>query len=139
MSSTPLDEAEEYLRLLAATLTDPADGECLQCYVFRMLAFGCTGSRWTRRYRDLRAPNATALLRRLRSKGAGCDCGLFMNAFDLRSEFLVVPIAFDPDGTALRCDPEYPDPMPTCHGVRRGSTQPCTLWLARYRYRYGWW
>lgn len=139
MTSTPLDEAEEYLRDLAASLTDPVEGECLQCYVFRMLAFGCTGSRWTRHYRDLRAPNATALLRRLRSKSAGCDCGIFWNAFDLRSEFLVAPIEFAPDGTALTCDPEYSDPMPACRRVRRGSTQPCALWLARYRYRYGWW
>ena len=40
MTSTPLDEAEEYLRDLARRMTDPADGECLHCYVFRMLTFG---------------------------------------------------------------------------------------------------
>lgn len=140
MTSTPLEEAEEYLRDLAAHLTDPADGECLQCYVFRMLAFGCKGLRWAERYRDRRAPAATALLRRLRSSGAGCDCEIFWNAFDLRSEFMIVPVWIDPDMGPMEGDPEYPDPMPTCRGVRRGSTKPCALWLARYRYgRYGRW
>lgn len=140
MTSTPLDEAEEYLRDLARRMTDPADGECLHCYVFRMLTFGCAGLRWARRYREGRAPAATALVRRLRSRGAGCDCEIFWNAFTLRSEFMVVKVWMDPDLGPTQEDPEYPDPMPACRGVRRGSTQPCALWRAQSRYDrgYGW-
>lgn len=136
MTSTPLEDAEGYLRELSAHLTDPGEGECLQCYVFRMLIFGCKGLRFARRYRDARAPGATALLRRLRARGAGCDCEIFWNAFDLRSEHMVVPVTIDPDFGRLEGDPEYPDPLPACRGVRRGSTKPCTLWWARSRYGY---
>ena len=59
--------AEGALRDVLGELTDPREGECLFCYVYRMLEFGCPADRlaWARRWRDLRAPRATCLARRL--------------------------------------------------------------------------
>lgn len=51
---------EQELRVLSVAITEPLPGECLVCYVVRMLDFGCKGHRWLERYRDLRAPRATA-------------------------------------------------------------------------------
>lgn len=136
MTNLTIDETETYLRMLAAELTDPGPGECLLCYVYRMLEHGCTGLRWAARYRDLRAPRATALERRLGSKGGFCDCEIFMNAFDLRVEHLEPEREYiDADGVVTITDPMYPNPMPACLGARRGSTRPCGLWAARSR---GW-
>ena len=39
-------DTERALRILSTALTDPHDGECLLCYVYRMLEYGCTGLRW---------------------------------------------------------------------------------------------
>jgi Protein of unknown function (DUF2695) len=80
----PVLHIERELRHLSVEITQPKTGECLHCYVYRMLEFGCTGLRWAQRYRDLRAPRATAFRRRLMSKGAGCDCEIFMNGWSLR-------------------------------------------------------
>jgi hypothetical protein len=85
-----------------------------------MLEFGCTGLRWAKRYRDLREPRATALDRRLMSKGAGCDC--------LRREYKV----YDPEGEEY----ESPVELPECKGVRAGSVQPCDLCTVQSR---RWW
>jgi hypothetical protein len=104
----------------------PKTGACLHCYVYRMLEFGCTGLRWAQRYRDLRAPRATALHRRLMSKGAGCDCEIFMNGWSLRRTYQL----WDPETEEY----EYPGELPACTGVRAGSTQPCGLWTAHYRW-----
>ena len=60
-----ITDTEDALRELASTLTEVREGECLLCYVYRMLEFGCTGFRWAGRYRDVRAPRATGLERRL--------------------------------------------------------------------------
>jgi hypothetical protein len=124
----PVLHIERELRHLAVSLTQPKPGECLHCYVYRMLEFGCTGLRWAKRYRDLSAPRATALDGRLMSKGAGCDCEIFMNGWTLRREFQV----YDAEAEEY----EYPDELPGCKGVRRGSVQPCGLWTVR---RYGYW
>jgi hypothetical protein len=83
----PVLHIERELRHLSIEITQPKPGECLHCYVYRMLEFGCTGLRWARRYRDLRAPRATALDRRLMSKGAGCDCEIFMNGWSLHRKY----------------------------------------------------
>jgi Protein of unknown function (DUF2695) len=71
-----------------------------------MLEFGCTGLRWATRYRDLKAPRATALHGRLMSKGAGCDCEIFMNGWSLRREYQV----YDPEAEEY----EYPEELPDC-------------------------
>lgn len=62
----------------------PLDGECLRCYLLRMLTdHGCDGThRWTTRWRDERAPRATKLLRNLaRRGGCCCDCEVVLNVW----------------------------------------------------------
>ena len=77
-----ITSTEDQLRELAVSLTDVRDGECLLCYVYRMLELGCSGLRWAGRYRDIRAPRATGLERRLGTMGGFCDCEIFMNAYE---------------------------------------------------------
>ena len=74
-------DTERELRILSTALTEPHERECLLCYVHRMLEYGCTGLRWAVRYRDLRAPRATAMERRLGEKGGYCDCEIFLNGY----------------------------------------------------------
>lgn len=124
----PVLHIERELRHRSVEITQPKPGECLHCYVFRMLEFGCTGLRWATRYRDLKAPRATALHGRLMSKGAGCDCEIFMNGWSLRREYQV----YDPEAEEY----EYPEELPDCKGVRAGSVQPCGLWVVQDR---RWW
>jgi hypothetical protein len=114
--------AEWALRDVLGELTDPREGECLFCYVYRMLEFGCLPDRltWARRWRDLRAPRATSLERRLGARGGFCDCEIFLNGWEPRD------LVLDENG-----DYAYPPIMPACGGVRRGSTQPCPLWVAK--------
>jgi hypothetical protein len=114
---------ERDLREVSRQLTEPRERECLTCFVYRMLEFGCTGLRWATRYRALRAPRATALEQRLMSKGAGCDCEIFYNAYTYRPPYLV----YDHESG----DHDFPEDPPECRGVGRGSTQPCELWVRR--------
>lgn len=69
-------EAEDLVRRLVGELERPRSGECLCCYVIRLLdAAPCDGTlRHAVRYRDAMAPRATAVARRLMQVGAGCDC-----------------------------------------------------------------
>lgn len=112
---------EKELRELSDAMTRPAAGECVVCYVFRMLDFGCSGHHWLQRYRDLRAPRATALERRMERLGGYCDCETIMNAFCLSPSYFT----WDEDGEIAT------EEMPRCFGVRAGSTQPCPLWMSR--------
>jgi hypothetical protein len=121
----PVLHIERELRHLSVLITQPKPGECLNCYVYRMLEFGCTGLRWAKRYRDLRARRATALDRRLMSRGAGCDCEIFLNGWNLRPEYQV----YDPESEEY----EYPEELPECKGIRAGSVQPCGLWVVQRR------
>lgn len=94
---------------LSRSLTEPGDRECLRCYLLRMLdEFGCSGTlRWTEHWRDLLAPRAHALAKRLAARGGFCDCEVILNVY--------------PQDTEI-------EPPPPCAGVsRRGSTQPCSL------------
>ncbi len=120
----PVLHIERELRHLSVELTQPQPRECLHCYVYRMLEFGCTGLRWATRYRDLKAPRATALSERLMSKGAGCDCEIFMNGWSLQRTYQV----WDPETEEY----DYPDELPACKGVRAGSIQPCGIWTVSY-------
>ena len=124
----PVLHIERELRHLSVEITQPKRGECLHCYVYRMLEFGCTGLRWATRYCDLKAPRATALSGRLMSKGAGCDCEIFLNGWSLRHTYQV----WDPEAEEY----DYPEEVPTCQGVRAGSIQPCGLWTVQDR---RWW
>ena len=77
--------AESWLRERAFGLTEPDGAECLFCFVARMLdEHGCdTTLRWALRFRDLRAPRATGLERRLSRMGGFCDCEIFLNGMTL--------------------------------------------------------
>lgn len=123
-------ETELLLQSMADQLTGPRAGECVACYVARMLdEFGCDDTlRFALRFRDLCAPRATALPRRLGQMGGYCDCEIFLNGLALSDE----PLRNDEDGNLTG-----PDSPPTCRRVRKGSTQPCTNWMRRRRGR--WW
>jgi hypothetical protein len=126
--SRVVDEVESFVRDRSAELTTPAGGECLCCYVVRMLdAFGCDNTlRWARCFRDERAPRATGLERRLGSMGGYCDCEIFMNGLSLVDRLRVL----DP----LTDELVWPKERPACGGVRRSSTQWCDNWQRQSRY-----
>jgi hypothetical protein len=121
-------EIEEFLRRRAGELTAPREGECLLCFVARALTdFGCDNTlRWAGRYRNLRAPRATALEERLSTVGGFCDCEVFLNGYQMRDELCRW------DGGEIV---GWPRPLPTCRCARRGSTQPCGVWLRQRRGR----
>ena len=121
-ANTILEQVESYLRDQAEAMTEPAPGECLACYVQRMLAaHGCnTTLRWAQRFRDRRSPRATGLERRLGNMGGFCDCEIFLNGLQLARHLLVRDIDTD--------ELELPAERPDCAGVRPTSTRPCTNW-----------
>jgi Protein of unknown function (DUF2695) len=124
-----VDEAEGFLRQLARELTRPRENECLCCYVARLLdEFPCDGShRHAFRYRDTKAPRATALAARLGQVGACCcDCELFLNGYQLRSSSHDAADKEFVDDDDADCGI---DALPPCDGVRRGSVQPCRNWV----------
>lgn len=117
-----VDQFEGELLELSELLTTPKGSECLFCFVYRMVNLhDCNGKlRWAARWRDLRAPRATGLERRLGARGGYCDCEIFMNGWS-------------PSETITTRDSEteeeiWPDPMPLCPGVRPRSSQSCSLW-----------
>lgn len=95
---------------------ESAGAECLVCFVMdNVERSGCDNTlRWARAYRDTVAPADQGLERRLEASGGYCDCEILMNAF--------VP--------ASGSDDDWPDDLPECAGVRRGSTVPCREWVA---------
>jgi len=110
MTESLVDAVEGQLADLSFRLTEPGQRECLRCYLLRMIEqFGCDGThRWTTWWRDLRAPAARGLIRRLERQGACCcDCEVILNVY-----------------------PHYPetDRLLPCAGVlRTGSSVPCDL------------
>lgn len=128
-------DAERILADASSALLDPDPGECLLCYVHRMLLeFGCDGQlRFAAHYRDARAPRAIGLERRMGRVGGYCDCEVFMNGFELRAEYWVFEVAPGQDEDVYDGEPTWPDPLPPCTGVRAGSAQPCSLWWRRFR------
>ncbi len=106
-------EVEAELVQLSSLLTEPAEHECLRCFLLRMInEFGCDGRhRWTIRWRDRRAPRAAALVRRLAELGGCCDCEVLLNVF-----------------------PDYPQtdrPLPCAGQPQPGSAVPCNLRMLR--------
>ena len=121
-------DAERYVAALAAEIaTAPDEDACVLCSTASLLRrFGCDGSlRWVRRYRDLLCPRATTLERRLQARGGFCDCEVFVNAWCLRRDLLVG------DAAGRR---RWPDVLPRCAGVGRGSARPCAHWEPRRRW-----
>ena len=133
-----MQEAERVLADASLALLGPEPRECLLCYVHRMLLeFGCDCRlRFATHYRDVRAPRATGLERRLGMRGGYCDCEIFLNGYDLRPEYWVADVASEPDEFDDDDDADltWPIPLPRCTGVRAGSTQPCRLWGRLYRW-----
>lgn len=77
-------DAELAVRDLSDALTAVAAGECLSCYLLRMLdAFGCVGThRFTERWRDAQARPMPWLLGWVRANGGVCcDCEVALNVF----------------------------------------------------------
>jgi hypothetical protein len=109
MTQPAVRTLEAELAQISRSLTAPGDRECLRCYLLRMLnEFGCSGTlRWAEYWRDLRAPRAQALARRLAARGGFCDCEVILNVYPQDIEtWQLLP----------------------CTGVsRRGSTKPCSL------------
>lgn len=114
MKPTLISEAERIVHDLATELTEPHPGECLACYLDRVLRPApCNGTlRHAQRYRDAMAPRAVALERRMHERGGCCDCEILWNVYKPKS-----------------------DEVAACLHVRRGSTAPCGLWD---RIRRGW-
>lgn len=123
--------AEKMLAELSHELFGLRAGECLLCYVNRMITtHDCVGLRFAKHYRDVRAPRATALEGRLGQMGGFCDCEIFLNAYQLHPALFVRDQPTEDD----QCpEVRWPDPLPTCLGARRGSTQPCRLWCRQIR------
>ncbi len=99
----------------------PAPGECLACFVHRMvMRCSCTGTLvWAEHWRRMRSPRASALIRRLEGQGAVCDCAL-------------TSLLWSP--TAGRWDAQDEEALaPSCAGVRPRSVRPCGLWSALSR------
>lgn len=77
-------DAELAVRELSETLTAVAPGECLYCYLLRMLdTFGCTGGhRFSERWGAAQPRPMPWLLRWVRAGGGlCCDCEVVMNVF----------------------------------------------------------
>lgn len=150
-------QSEALVRSLVDEWLAPLDDECLACYLDRSVtALGCGGDlRFAAHYRDLIAPRATTLERRLSAAGGYCDCEVLMNAMQparrlwasppRRVPFAIAALEADEgdvdalgdeeDGYGDRDDEpddeqdlEPPLVMPPCAGVRRGTTRPCGNW-----------
>ena len=86
-----------------------APGECMLCYVQRMiLAHGCGGSRWRARWRRRRRAVSAP------GTGYGCDCELFISRWQLR---------MDPQTGAPRW------PVAGCAGAPADLQAPCAHWV----------
>ena len=130
MTDRTIDQqAEDIVATTATQLTGVRDGECLYCYVMRMLdELDCDNTlRFVRSYREQRAPAATGLEAALEEMGGFCDCEIFANvvtiARSLRSRD-------DETGDWLE-----PEAVPACTGVGQGSTKGCSVWESA---RSGW-
>lgn len=103
-------------------LPEPISGECLPCYVARMLrSHVCSHTwRWASRFRELRSPDAAGMERRMGRRGATCDCEIFVSELTLARHQLVRDVHSD--------ELEQPTEPPDCAAVGRTSTHPCANW-----------
>jgi len=108
---------------LAGALMAPHHNECLVCFLLRAVSvLEPTGFAMTQVFRDANAPRATGLDARLERLGVHGDAhllrwGVVANGMIWMDE---------------RCvDCGMPTEAPPCFGVRKGSTQPCGLWIWR--------
>jgi hypothetical protein len=75
------DDIPPALPALGDASTESPLGECLHCYLDRMVdRFGCDGgSRFTDRWRRSQTPPRTELVRWLQANGGFCDCEVIFN------------------------------------------------------------
>lgn len=108
---------------------EPRPHECVACFVDRMTrTHGCdNGLTWAVLWRDRCAPRATALERKLRSRGGFCDCEVLVNVY-ARPQWLGERPAVAAEWVEEESDGE----PPRCLGVRKGSTQACGHWHSPY-------
>ncbi|HEX6235477.1 MAG TPA: DUF2695 domain-containing protein [Jiangellaceae bacterium] len=102
--TTIADEAAAYLRSVTpnrarstAASERPSPGECLRCYIQRLVtSHGCdTSLRFTRRWlSDSSFANPERLLRWFESSGGYCDCEVLMNV--LPDHWPLQPAEADP-------------------------------------------
>lgn len=130
-------DTETMVRGFARDLTRPAAGECVACYVLRMLnEFGCdTTLRFVGNYRTEAVPRATALERRFGQRGGYCDCEIFLNVLEPARHLWSPPKRIEHDGWVELIEAEPPSPMPPCAEVSRSSSQACANWARQPRYR----
>ena len=139
MSTVPIDlAAERLVRRAGADILAVRPGECLCCYVGRLLdEYGCDCTlRFARQYRDAVAPRATALERRLGYVGGYCDCEIFLNGWSLDRTFWTPVREVTKDGIVMQEEADEPRELPPCATVRRGSIRPCRNWVRRYSGSY---
>lgn len=125
MEQYPVKELADALKTVKMLL--PYRHECLACYVFRMLENGCDGLKWSKTYRDVRSPRATALERKFPALGGNCDCEVILNVYHPNEALWEHDENGDIDETRT----------PSCLSVRRGTIQPCGLWLMRGGIQWG--
>lgn len=102
---------------------EPVQGECVACFVRRMVErCACTGTLiWAEHWKRVRSPSASAFIGRLERRGAVCDCALVSVLWTLSPEHWT----FTTSGELTA-----PDVAPACAGVRPRATGPCGLWSA---------
>jgi hypothetical protein len=100
---------------------EPQEGECLVCFVARMLDdHGCDATLlWSDRFREARSPTATGLEKRY---AVPCDCHVVASHRLVRT-LMLRDVHTD--------ELEMPPRLPTCAGVRRTNTRPCANWERR--------
>lgn len=116
-------EVDRQFRRLASSLMTPRHNECLVCFLVRAVPMlEPDGFAMTRIFRDSNASRATGLGARLVQLGIHSDTHLLQWGVVANEAIWEVP----------RC-PEcgIPEGAPPCCGVRKGSTQPCELWIWR--------
>lgn len=105
----------------------PLEGECLPCFVHRMLNRECLGLKWTVTYRNAKAPRATAIERKFAELGGHCDCEVIANVY--RPKPGQWPASSSPEIRGIA--------VPACLGVRRGCVLPCARWTKREGVQWG--
>ncbi len=113
------------VRRAAAGILAVRPGECLCCYVGRLLdeyGCGCT-LRFGRQHRDAVAPRATALERRLGYVGGYCDYEIVLNGWSLDQRFWTPDGEVVEDGIVRQEKADKPAsfrPVRRCIGARSG-------------------
>lgn len=120
---TAEDEVDRQFWQLTNSLMIPHDNECLVCFLVRAVPMlEPEGFAMTRVFRDTNAPRATNLGPRLSQLGVYSDAQLIQAGVVANASIWEVE----------RCpDCGIPVEAPSCFGVRKGSTQPCGLWIWR--------